>query len=243
MNKPEPVILATGLMKRYSEGAGDVQVLNGIDLQLMPGETLSIVGTSGSGKSTLLNLLGGLDRPTEGRVIVAGHDLAQLSESQRGQLRNRRMGFIYQFHHLLPEFTAMENVAMPLLIRDMPPAQAQAQATAMLESVGLSHRLQHKPSALSGGERQRVAIARALVTQPAVVLADEPTGNLDERTAVQVQDLMLDLNQRLGIALLIVTHDTSFALRCGHQRELHDGRLQPFTGGLPAAIINPDARA
>lgn len=242
MSSARPVIQAQGLVKRYTEGAGDVLVLKGIELQLMPGDTLSIVGTSGSGKSTLLNLLGGLDRPSEGQVVVAGHDLAQLSESQRGTLRNRRMGFIYQFHHLLPEFTAVENVAMPLLIRGMAPAVARQQSCDMLAAVGLGHRLRHKPAALSGGERQRVAIARALVTQPALVLADEPTGNLDERTAAQVQDLMLQLNQQLGIALLIVTHDTSFARRCRQQLELHDGRLQPLTA--PAAPTPaPDSHA
>lgn len=228
MSKVEPVIHAQGLVKRYAEGAGEVLVLKGIDLRLGAGDTVSIVGTSGSGKSTLLNLLGGLDRPSEGQVVVAGHDLAQLSESQRGTLRNRHMGFIYQFHHLLPEFTAVENVAMPLLIRGMAPAAARRQSCEILAAVGMSHRLQHKPAELSGGERQRVAIARALVTQPMLVLADEPTGNLDEHTAAQVQDLMLKLNQQLGIALLIVTHDTSFARRCQQQLELHDGRLQPL---------------
>ncbi|AJD48414.1 lipoprotein releasing system ATP-binding protein lolD [Isoalcanivorax pacificus W11-5] len=231
-----PVIQASALVKRYDEGGGNVEVLRGLDLRMEAGETLSIVGTSGSGKSTLLNLLGGLDRPTEGVVSVCGQDLAGMTEAQRGVLRNRRMGFIYQFHHLLPEFTALENVAMPLLIRQASPSDATTAATDMLKAVGLSHRLQHKPAALSGGERQRVAIARALVTRPAIVLADEPTGNLDERTAVQVQDLMLALNRQFQTALLIVTHDTGFATRCAHQLELHDGRLQPFSGAPVSAI-------
>lgn len=226
MSKAGEIVLdAQGLVKRYTEGPVTLEVLSGIDLRMHAGETLAVVGSSGCGKSTLLNLLGGLDSPTEGRVSVAGQPLGQLTEKQRGLLRNRHMGFIYQFHHLLPEFTALENVAMPLLIGDEAATQAMARAQEVLEAVGLGERLAHKPAMLSGGERQRVAIARALVTRPSIVFADEPTGNLDERTATQIQDLMLDLNQRYGVALLIVTHDPAFAIRCAQRRELHDGRL------------------
>lgn len=235
----EVVLDAVGLVKRYSEGQGELEVLSGINLRLHAGDTLAVVGASGCGKSTLLNLLGGLDTPSAGHVSVAGQLLTSLSEKQRGIQRNRHMGFIYQFHHLLPEFTALENVAMPLLIRDEAPKQAAAKAEEMLKAVGLGARLTHRPAALSGGERQRVAIARALVTRPSIVFADEPTGNLDERTATQVQDLMLDLNRRYGVALLIVTHDPGFAARCAMQRELHDGRLAPAASvtlpGTPAA--------
>lgn len=226
MNNDVPVLHARGLTKVYEDGAARVEVLRGIDLTLARGQTLSIVGTSGSGKSTLLNLLGGLDVPSSGEVAVGGVPLSSASESQRGKLRNAKLGFVYQFHHLLPEFTALENVAMPLLIRNTHPRDASERATTMLEAVGLGHRLTHKPAALSGGERQRVAIARALVTEPALVMADEPTGNLDERTGAQVQELMLSLNQRLGIALLIVTHDLRFADVCQQQLELHDGQLR-----------------
>lgn len=226
MSKAGEIVLdAQGLVKRYTEGPVTLEVLSGIDLRMHAGETLAVVGSSGCGKSTLLNLLGGLDSPTEGEVSVAGQPLGRLTEKQRGLLRNRHMGFIYQFHHLLPEFTALENVAMPLLIGDESAAQAMARAQEVLEAVGLGERLAHKPAMLSGGERQRVAIARALVTRPSIVFADEPTGNLDERTATQIQDLMLDLNQRYGVALLIVTHDPAFAVRCAQRRELHDGRL------------------
>lgn len=226
MSKAGEIVLdAQGLVKRYTEGPVTLEVLSGIDLRMHAGETLAVVGSSGCGKSTLLNLLGGLDSPTEGQVSVAGQPLGQLTEKQRGLLRNRHMGFIYQFHHLLPEFTALENVAMPLLIGDESAAQAMARAQEVLEAVGLGERLTHKPAMLSGGERQRVAIARALVTRPSIVFADEPTGNLDERTATQIQDLMLDLNQRYGVALLIVTHDPAFAVRCAQRRELHDGLL------------------
>ncbi|WP_111656450.1 lipoprotein-releasing ABC transporter ATP-binding protein LolD [Isoalcanivorax indicus] len=226
MSNPADIVLdAQGLVKRYVEGPVTLEVLSGINLRMHAGETLAVVGSSGCGKSTLLNLLGGLDSPSEGEVSVAGQPLASMTEKQRGLLRNRHMGFIYQFHHLLPEFTALENVAMPLLISDASAAQAQTRAQEMLEAVGLGERLTHKPSMLSGGERQRVAIARALVTRPSIVFADEPTGNLDERTATQVQDLMLDLNRRYGVALLIVTHDPAFAIRCAQRRELHDGQL------------------
>ena len=221
----ELVLSANGLVKRYSEGPTTLEILSGISLQMRRGETLAIVGASGCGKSTLLNLLGGLDTPSEGEVQVAGQALTRLSEKQLGLLRNRHMGFIYQFHHLLPEFTAEENVAMPLLIGNVSPSDATAQAREFLDAVGLGERLRHKPAMLSGGERQRVAIARALVTRPSIVFADEPTGNLDETTATQVQDLMLSLNARYQVALLIVTHDPGFAVRCTQQRELHNGRL------------------
>ncbi len=224
----QPVIEASELVKEYPEGSGVLRVLDGVDLSMQAGETLAVVGTSGSGKSTLLNLLGGLDSPTRGRVSVCGQVLDRQTERQRGRLRNRHMGFVYQFHHLLPEFTALENVAMPLLLGEMGIEELYARAEETLESVGLGKRLSHKPGALSGGERQRVAIARALVTRPSVVMADEPTGNLDERTARQVQDLMLELNQSFGCALLIVTHDLGFARRCGRQFELHEGRLHPL---------------
>ena len=224
-NAAEPVLQASQLVKCYEEGPNELEVLRGVNLTVQKGDILAIIGASGSGKSTLLNLLGGLDDPSRGKVVIAGHDLGTLNDQGTGRLRNRYLGFVYQFHHLLPEFTALENVAMPLLIRGDKPAQCQARAAAMLERVGMAHRLRHKPSALSGGERQRVAIARALVTEPALVMADEPTGNLDERTAEQVQALMLELNASLNTAFMIVTHDREFAARCPQQYELHDGLL------------------
>ena len=220
-----PVLQAAQLVKCYEEGPNELEVLRGVDLTVQEGDILAIIGASGSGKSTLLNLLGGLDDATRGKVMIAGNDLSTLNDKGTGRLRNRYLGFVYQFHHLLPEFTALENVAMPLLIRGDKPADCQGRAAAMLEKVGLGHRLTHKPSALSGGERQRVAIARALVTEPALVMADEPTGNLDERTAEQVQALMVELNQSLNTAFMIVTHDREFAARCPQQYELHDGLL------------------
>ncbi|KAF1017595.1 MAG: Lipoprotein-releasing system ATP-binding protein LolD [Stenotrophomonas maltophilia] len=224
-NRGEEIIRAEALAKTYAEGRMQTPVFNGLSLQVAAGETVAIIGASGAGKSTLLHLLGGLDTPTAGEVYVAGQPMSGLSDSARGELRNQALGFVYQFHHLLPEFTALENVMMPVLLGGRAVPDASVRATALLEAVGLGHRLDHKPGELSGGERQRAAVARALVNHPACVLGDEPTGNLDDRTAATVFELMLELNRARHTSLVLVTHDRSLARRLDRVLELREGRL------------------
>ncbi|WP_370388968.1 lipoprotein-releasing ABC transporter ATP-binding protein LolD [Snodgrassella alvi] len=228
MNKPEYVIECEHVSKTYDDGHLQVSVLDDLNFKIGSGRSISVVGASGSGKSTLLHLLGGLDTPSSGSIRLMGRDITELSQKAIGQLRNQYLGFVYQFHHLLPEFTSLENVMMPLLIGHMPKAQAEEQARAMLDKVGLKQRLAHRPGELSGGERQRAAIARALVTHPACILADEPTGNLDRKNASNVLDMMLDLQHELGTSLVVVTHDDELAVRFDEVLTVSDGKLIPF---------------
>ena len=223
----EAVIEARSLHKVFRQGKLDVTVLKGVDLKVSAGESHAILGASGAGKSTLMHLLGGLDQASDGDIHVMGEPLSRLSEAELGRLRNRHLGFIYQFHHLLPEFSALENIAMPLLIRRQPKQQALLQAQQWLQQIGLEQRAEHKPGELSGGERQRVALARALITEPACLLADEPTGNLDQHTALEMLELMLNLNRQMDTALIVVTHDMSVASRMQHRWRMQDGTLGP----------------
>ena len=224
-NASDIVLMCDGLNKTFTEGPAAVEVLKDISLSIKTGEQVAIIGSSGSGKSTLLQLLGGLDTPTKGQVAVTGNDMATLDETRRGLLRNQKLGFVYQFHHLLPEFSALENVAMPLMIRGLNVSEAKQKSTVMLKRVGLEHRLQHKPSELSGGERQRAALARALVTNPVCVLADEPTGNLDGKTADQVYGLMREVNRELNTSFVVVTHDMNYANKMDRILHLVDGEI------------------
>lgn len=221
------VLIAEGVSKRYRQGGQEIDVLDGVSFEVGTGESVAIVGVSGSGKSTLLHLLAGLDQPDQGSITIAGHNLSRASAKQAGDIRNRHIGFVYQFHHLLSEFSALENVAMPLMIGGEGKTAARARAEELLREVGLTHRLAHHPGQLSGGERQRVAIARALAMRPDLVLADEPTGNLDEQSADQIHDLMLRLAAESGIAFVVVTHNTQFARRMQQVYRLHGGKLEP----------------
>lgn len=225
MNNENVIIDCQNLAKTYQDGVLKVDVLHNMNLQIQAGESVSIIGASGSGKSTLLHLLGGLDQPTSGKISLMGQDLSALSQAKLGALRNQYLGFVYQFHHLLAEFSALENVMMPLLIGKMPKAQAEAQASEMLAKVGLRERMLHRPTELSGGERQRAAIARALVTRPKCLLADEPTGNLDRKNALNILDMMLDLQRDLGTALVVVTHDDELAKKFNRVLTMQDGSL------------------